>query len=190
MKKNYSPKKLTKKQRHMKKWIPDYGYCEGIYGNECPFYKVIWYDASVHDPEELDEKLNDETGLYNKKALKEIKAMIGKNYNHKREECQFGDWCKENCSKCKEKVSYCAFLNYIEYGQYPLGDMCKICGIHRIDRKEYRRDIHGNWFKAKGWKGKRKRMETFNKQLKVRMWLYPELFEGSTYDDLKETHPW
>lgn len=184
MKKNYSHKKLTKKQRHMKKWIPDYHYCEGIYGKGCPFYNVIWYDASIHDLEYLNEE------NYSKRAIKEIKEMMKKTYNHKREECQFQKHCKEDCSKCKEKVTHCAFLNYTEYGQYPLGDMCKICDIHGIDRKEYRRDIHGNWFKARGWKGKRKRMETFNKQLKVRMWLYPELFEGSTYDDLKETHPW
>lgn len=158
MKKNYSPKKLTKKQRHMKKWIPDYHYCEGIYTKGCPFYKRIWHETTIN-----------------------------KTYNHKREECLFQNHCEEDCSKCKEKVSYCAFLNYTEYGQYPLGDMCKICGIHEIDRKEYRRDIHGNWFKARGWKGKRKRVETFNKQLKVKMRLYQELFEGLTYDDLKET---
>ena len=100
MKKNYSPKKLTKKQRHMKKWIPDYHYCD-----TCPFYKIIWYDVSIHNFKEvieLDEKNNNETDLYRKKILKEIKTIMGKTYNHKREECQFQKHCKEDCDKCKE----------------------------------------------------------------------------------------
>lgn len=154
MKKNYSPKKLTKKQRHMKKWIPDYIYCEGIYDKRCPFFRTFY------------------------------------NYKRKREECQFKDNCEDNCSECKQKVSYCGFLNYTEYGQYPLGDMCKICGIHEVDKKECRRNINGNWFKARGWKAKRKKQKVFNERLKIRMKLYPELFEGLTYDDLKETGPW
>jgi len=68
--------------------------------------------------------------------------------------------------------------------------MCKICGIHEIDKKEYRRNINGNWFKSRGWKAKRKKQKVFNERLKIRMKLYPELFEGLTYEDLKETGPW
>ena len=41
----------------MKKWIPDYHYCEGVYGKGCPFYNVIWYDASIHDLESVVAKL-------------------------------------------------------------------------------------------------------------------------------------
>lgn len=105
MKKNYNPRHLSKKQRHMKKWIPDYVYCEGIgkgkHPNPCPFWHGVW-----------DE------------------YMPNKTYNHKRSECWYADSCTDDCAKCDEPVSRCAFLNYTEYGQFPLGDMCKICGIH------------------------------------------------------------
>lgn len=97
MKKNYDPKRLSKKQRHMKKWIPDYWYChgmgEGKHKDPCPF----WINL--------------------------------KNHIRKREECDLAKFCDSECSLCDEQVSMCKFLNYIEYGQYPLGDMCKVCGI-------------------------------------------------------------
>lgn len=105
MKTNYNPNRLSKRQRHMKKWIPDYIYCEGIgvgkHKNPCPFWHCIWNEY-----------------------------MDNKTYKHKRSECQFADGCNEDCSQCTEEVTYCEFLNYIEYGPFPLGDMCKICGIH------------------------------------------------------------
>lgn len=98
MKQNYNSKYLSKKQRHMKKWIPNGVYChgyikEGEYKNSCPF----WYNKT--------------------------------NEIHNRKDCCFNDVCDDNCLKCNERISYCAFLKYIEYGQYPLGDKCKICGI-------------------------------------------------------------
>ena len=163
MKKNYNPKKLSKRQRHMKKWIPDYHYCEGIYGKGCPFYQRIWDD------------------YWDKNA-----DYYSSYHIHKKNECQFSNRCKENCKECKQSISHCSFLNYTEYGQFPLGDMCKICGVHTLDRKEYRRNIHGHYFKAKGWKGKRKRQEKFNKELKARMKWYPELWENDSYDKIKE----
>lgn len=181
MKKNYNPKKLTKQQKHMKKWIPDYHYCEGIYGIECPFYEKVWYDTSFY------EKVNLTESDYSKSQIERITNMMAKNYNHKKEECQFSNRCKRNCNECKVTVSHCHFLNYTEYGQYPLGDMCKICEVHTLDRKEYRRNIHGHYFKARGWKAKRKNKEKFNKQLKARMKWYPELWENDSYDKLKET---
>ena len=95
MKKVYNPKKLTKKQKHLKKWIPKGVYCYDFKQGDCPFWK-------------------------------EIKKPI-----RKKEECEFGEHCKENCNNCDEIVTYCAFLNYKEYGDYPLGDMCKVCGIHK-----------------------------------------------------------
>ena len=105
MKKKYNLNRLSKKQRHMKKWIPDGFYChgmgEGKHPNSCPFWHDVW-----------DEWMKD------------------KIYNHNRSECQFGKGCEEDCSVCDEPVAKCSFLNYIEYGQYPLGDMCKVCGIH------------------------------------------------------------
>ena len=160
MKNNYNPKKLSKRQRHMKKWIPDYHYCEGIYGKGCPFYKRVLIDG--------------------------VSEYYPNYYNHKRNECQFFNRCDEDCSKCKQSISKCEYLNYTEYGQFPLGDMCKICGVHTLDRKEYRRNIHGHYFKARGWKGKRKRQEKFNKELKARMKWYPELWENDSYDKMKE----
>ena len=33
-------------------------------------------------------------------------------------------------------ISYCAFLNYIEYGQYPLGDGCKVCNLKERNYSE------------------------------------------------------
>ena len=182
MKKNYNPKKLSKRQRHMKKWIPDYHYCEGIYGKGCPFYEKVWYDTSFY-VENLDI-LTEEN--YSKQSIERIKKMMEQSYSHKRSECQFNDRCKHDCSVCKETVSHCHFLNYTEYGQFPLGDMCKICGVQTLDRKEYRRNIHGHYFKARGWKAKRKNQEKFNKQLKARMKWYPELWENDSYDKLKE----
>jgi hypothetical protein len=60
--------------------------------------------------------------------------MDDKTYAHQRSECQFADKhledCTDDCFQCREQVSKCTFLNYTEYGQYPLGDMCKVCGIH------------------------------------------------------------
>jgi hypothetical protein len=106
MKKNYDPKHLNKKQRHMKKWIPKGPYCHGMYDVKyCPFWQDVW-SAYMDD----------------------------KTYDHQRSECQFADKhlenCTDDCSQCREQVSKCTFLNYTEYGQYPLGDMCKVCGIH------------------------------------------------------------
>ena len=93
---------LNKRQRHMKKWIPYGIYCHSIDGNpDCPF----WHQ------------------LYNPYSKDKI-------YVHKENECQFADGCNEDCSQCTEEVTICEFLNYIEYGPFPLGDMCKICGIH------------------------------------------------------------
>ena len=47
MGKHYDPNHLTKKQRHMKKWIPDWIYCEGGSNSKrnkrCPFWKEIWF---------------------------------------------------------------------------------------------------------------------------------------------------
>ena len=104
MKKNYDPTKLSKKQRHMKKWIPNGVYCYGMgkgkHSNYCPFWHGIWNEC-----------------------------MKDKTYEHKRSECQFGEHCEDDCSACDEPVAKCSFLNYIEYGQYPLWDMCKVCGI-------------------------------------------------------------
>lgn len=106
MKKNYDPNRLTKKQRHMKKWIPDGPYCEGLgegkHPNPCPFWHDVWNPY-----------------------------MKDKTYVHKKEECCWSNVCDEkDCSQCIDEVSKCSFLNLIQYGQYPLGDMCKICGIH------------------------------------------------------------
>lgn len=96
MKQNYNPKKLSKKQRHMKKWIPDGIYCEGMgigkHKTPCPFWHSL-------------------------------------NCQHKKSECEFKHNCDDDCDKCTEEISYCSFLNYKEYGQYPLGDTCKVCGI-------------------------------------------------------------
>lgn len=96
MKKNYNPKQLSKKQRHMKKWIPDGIYCEsmgfGKHKKPCPFWHKL-------------------------------------NIEHKKSDCQFNNICDDNCLDYDEQISYCAFLKYTEYGQYPLGDMCKVCNI-------------------------------------------------------------
>lgn len=105
MKQNYNPQRLSKKQRHMKKWIPDGPYCEGLgrgkHPDPCPFWHRVWAEY-----------------------------MDDKTYIHKREQCVDSDVCDGDCSECTDEVSMCIFLNYIEYGQYPLGDMCKVCGIH------------------------------------------------------------
>ena len=49
MKKNYDPTKLSKKQRHMKKWIPNGVYCHGMgkgkHSNYCPFWHGIWNEC-------------------------------------------------------------------------------------------------------------------------------------------------
>lgn len=104
MKQNYSPTRLSKKQRHMKKWIPEGIYCHGMgrgkHSNSCPFWKNL-YDGHIE----------------------------GKTYNHKRSECTLADVCEDDCSTCDEPVTKCTFLNYIEYGQFPFWDMCKVCGI-------------------------------------------------------------
>lgn len=60
---------------------------------------------------------------------------------HKREECQFQDVCQEDCGVCTQPISYCEYLHYREYGQYPLGDMCKVCGEHTHSRKALK-----NWW--------------------------------------------
>ena len=100
MKKNYDPNRLTKKQRHMKKWIPDLVYCHssdiGKHKKDCPFWHSI------------DKK-------------------------HKRSECRWAEGCTDDCEQCDEEIVKCDFLNYIEYGQYPLADMCKVCDIHMGD---------------------------------------------------------
>lgn len=96
MKKNYNPKKLNKKQRHLKKWIPNSVYCD-----DCPF----WFD-------------------------------ITNKVKHNRELCDFKCTCTDNCDTCDEIISYCAFLNYAEYGQYPLGDGCKVCSIKEYNDSE------------------------------------------------------
>lgn len=50
-----------------------------------------------------------------------------KNYKRKRKECEWKNVCEDNCETCDEIVSYCRFYNIIEYGDFPLGDGCKIC---------------------------------------------------------------
>ena len=98
MKENFIRKKLTKRQRHQKKWIPEGIYCYDFKRGNCPFWKEI------------------------------------KNPIRKKEECDFGSNCNFNeiaCENCNEQVTYCSFLHYKEYGSFPLGDMCKICGIHK-----------------------------------------------------------
>lgn len=109
MKKNYNPRHLNKRQRHLKKWIPVSIYCDN-----CPF----WHD------------------LTNK-------------VKHRRELCEYSNQCMDNCSNCEELISYCSFLNYIEYGIYPLGEGCKVCGLKedeamRKDIKEYTVDLKLN----------------------------------------------
>ena len=97
MRKEYNPKKLTKKQRHQKKYIPKGYYCYDFKKGYCPFWQNI------------------------------------SNPIRKKEECESKIFCENNgnkCDKCNEPVTYCKFLNYKEYGQFPLGDMCKICGVH------------------------------------------------------------
>ncbi|MEG3006827.1 MAG: hypothetical protein RR806_05085 [Oscillospiraceae bacterium] len=60
---------------------------------------------------------------------------ITKKHIHVKTECDFSECCDENCSECDEQISYCKYLNKVEYGQYPLGDMCKICGVHINTKK-------------------------------------------------------
>lgn len=50
-----------------------------------------------------------------------------KNYKRTKRECEWQDVCNEDCSICNEVVSYCLFLNTVEYGDFPLGDGCKSC---------------------------------------------------------------
>lgn len=90
MKNKYNPKHLTKKQRHMKKWIPNSIYCDN-----CKF----WH------------------------------SLFNSDRQRRREECQYNDVCDDICAECDEVMSYCAFLKYVEYGRYPLGDGCKVCGL-------------------------------------------------------------
>ena len=99
---SYNPNHPTKRQRHMKKYIPYGIYCHSNDESpDCPFWHSFWTE-------------------HNKDKV----------YTHKRSECQFGDSCPEDCFTCLEEVTFCEFLNYIEYGPFPLGDMCKVCGIH------------------------------------------------------------
>lgn len=49
------------------------------------------------------------------------------NYKRNRNECEWKNVCEDNCEECDETVSYCQFCNIIEYGDFPLGDGCKIC---------------------------------------------------------------
>ena len=92
MKFNYDPAQLSKKQRHLKKWIPNGIYCDG-----CPFWHIV------------------------------------KEPKRNRKDCCYDEYCENNCSICDEIVAYCSFLNYIEYGPYPLGDGVKVCGIKDKD---------------------------------------------------------
>lgn len=55
---------------------------------------------------------------------------VGKTHKHKKWECRFGDTCDDDCLVCNEHVAYCAYLGVYDYGEYPLVDMCKICGQH------------------------------------------------------------
>ena len=48
-------------------------------------------------------------------------------HRRKRKECEWKNVCEDNCETCDEIVSYCRFYNIIEYGDFPLGDGCKIC---------------------------------------------------------------
>jgi len=48
---------------------------------------------------------------------------------HDRELCQFKDTCPDDCENCDEEITYCEFLDYTEYGPFPLSDGCKACGI-------------------------------------------------------------
>ena len=69
MKNNYNPKRLSKRQRHMKKWIPDYHYCEGVYGKGCPFYEKVWYDTSFYKKVNLTESDYSKNYNYDGKKL-------------------------------------------------------------------------------------------------------------------------
>ena len=89
MKKNYNPKKLNKRQRHLKKRIPNSIYCDN-----CPF----WFN-------------------------------ITNKVKHNRELCDYAESCTDTCENCDLTIAYCSFMNYIEYGEFPLGDGCKVCDI-------------------------------------------------------------
>lgn len=41
-----------------------------------------------------------------------------------------------NCG-CNESLTYCQYLGIYEVGQYPLGDMCKICEEHLESKTEW-----------------------------------------------------
>lgn len=101
MKKGYNPSHLSKKQRHLKKWIPYSIYCD-----RCKFWHRI-------------------------------------QKKHIRTECQYSDVCGDNCNQCDEPISYCSFLKYIEYGDYPLGEGCNICGVHYNSKKENQEILAG-----------------------------------------------
>ena len=47
MKNKYNPKHLTKKQRHMKKWIPNSIYCD-----DCKFWHSLFNSGRQHKREE------------------------------------------------------------------------------------------------------------------------------------------
>ena len=55
---------------------------------------------------------------------------LSKKHIRKKEECLFKDTCLDNCHNCNISVSKCSILNYIEYGEYPLGDLCKVCNYN------------------------------------------------------------
>lgn len=40
--------------------------------------------------------------------------------------------CTEDCTECDEIITYCSFFNIIEYGDYPLGDACKLPECKKI----------------------------------------------------------
>ena len=120
MKQNYEPKHLTKQQRHMKKWIPEGVYCEGSgegsHKKPCPFHHILDYGNPSMDDEEY---------------LEAYEHPYIQNREHRYYECNHKKVCEfdKDVSKCTMPISYCAFLKYVEYGQYPLGDMGKVCGI-------------------------------------------------------------
>lgn len=59
--------------------------------------------------------------------------------------CTEKKYCDEykqygTCEHCNsiydypEQVTMCRFMKEIEVGQYPLGDQCKICGVHKENK--------------------------------------------------------
>lgn len=77
-------------------------------------------------------------------------------HSHRREFCQFyyRGACSRDCNTCDEPAARCLYLNVIDYGQYPLYDMCKICGEHKAETAEWfgddgntRKRQKSKWFK-------------------------------------------